>query len=115
MPICDGVEATKRLRILETKRKAPVFLPSEYPVSGPYLVLTDDVSVVALSADCQESTKQLCLSAGMNSFFSKPLKKSTSCPPFIISRTRSYMDSDHRRFAFTPFNVRLTNRTLRLE
>ncbi|KAL0581382.1 Chk1 protein kinase [Marasmius crinis-equi] len=58
MPICDGVEATKRLRVLEKKRKASILLP-----------------VVALSADCQESTKQLCLSAGMNAFFSKPLKK----------------------------------------
>ena len=58
MPICDGVEATKRLRILENKRKSPVVLP-----------------IVALSADCQESTKKLCMSAGMNGFFSKPLKK----------------------------------------
>ena len=32
--------------------------------------------VVALSADCQESTKMLCLGAGMNAFLSKPLKKS---------------------------------------
>ncbi|KAJ7071393.1 hypothetical protein C8F01DRAFT_1110373 [Mycena amicta] len=59
MPVCDGVEAAKRLRHLEQKRKAPVSLP-----------------IIALSADCQESTKQLCLSAGMNAFFSKPLKKS---------------------------------------
>ncbi|KAJ7748524.1 hypothetical protein DFH07DRAFT_747280 [Mycena maculata] len=59
MPVCDGVEATKRLRHLEEKRKAPVALP-----------------IIALSADCQESTKQLCLSAGMNEFFSKPLRKS---------------------------------------
>ncbi|KAI0666240.1 histidine kinase [Trametes maxima] len=58
MPICDGVEACKRLRIMEGKRKVPILLP-----------------IVALSADCQESTKQLCLSAGMNGFFSKPLKK----------------------------------------
>ncbi|KAI0325627.1 histidine kinase [Cubamyces sp. BRFM 1775] len=58
MPICDGVEACKRLRIIEGKRKVPILLP-----------------IVALSADCQESTKQLCLSAGMNGFFSKPLKK----------------------------------------
>ncbi|KAI0761686.1 histidine kinase [Trametes elegans] len=58
MPICDGVEACKRIRILEGKRKVPILLP-----------------IVALSADCQESTKQLCLSAGMNGFFSKPLKK----------------------------------------
>ncbi|KAH9850662.1 histidine kinase [Lenzites betulinus] len=58
MPICDGVEACKRVRIHEGKRKVPILLP-----------------IVALSADCQESTKQLCLSAGMNGFFSKPLKK----------------------------------------
>ncbi|PFH54726.1 hypothetical protein AMATHDRAFT_268 [Amanita thiersii Skay4041] len=58
MPICDGVEAAKRLRLLENKRKCPVMLP-----------------IVALSADCQDSTKQLCLSAGMNAFFSKPLRK----------------------------------------
>ncbi|KAI0307475.1 histidine kinase [Multifurca ochricompacta] len=59
MPICDGVEAAKRLRLLENRRKVSEFLP-----------------VIALSADCQESTKMLCLSAGMNSFLSKPLKKS---------------------------------------
>jgi len=58
MPICDGVEAAKRLRLLETKRKSPIQLP-----------------ICALSADAQESTKKLCLSAGMNAFFSKPLKK----------------------------------------
>ena len=28
MPLCDGVEATKRLRNLEAKRKAQVILPS---------------------------------------------------------------------------------------
>ncbi|OBZ79765.1 Peroxide stress-activated histidine kinase mak2 [Grifola frondosa] len=58
MPICDGVEACKRVRVLENKRRVPILLP-----------------IVALSADCQESTKQLCLSAGMNAFLSKPLKK----------------------------------------
>lgn len=58
MPICDGVEAAKRLRSLEAKCKTPYTLP-----------------IVALSADCQDSTKKLCLSAGMNSFFSKPLRK----------------------------------------
>ena len=77
MPLCDGVEATKRLRNLEAKRKAQVILPS--------MILFQRASsfnhqlfalVVALSADCQDSTKQLCLSAGMNAFFSKPLRKS---------------------------------------
>jgi len=27
MPICDGVEAAKRLRLLENKRKTSVYLP----------------------------------------------------------------------------------------
>jgi len=57
MPLCDGVEATKRLRILERQSKVSVELP-----------------IVALSADCQEQTRKFCLSAGMNNFFSKPLK-----------------------------------------
>ncbi|KAG6891107.1 hypothetical protein C0995_014197 [Termitomyces sp. Mi166 len=74
MPICDGVEATKRLRHLESMRKCEVCLPSEF---SPLASTTHNLrlEVVALSADCQESTKQLCLSAGMNAFFSKPLKK----------------------------------------
>ena len=28
MPICDGVEACKRVRVLENKRRAPILLPS---------------------------------------------------------------------------------------
>ncbi|KAI6136939.1 STKc type histidine kinase [Pisolithus sp. B1] len=58
MPVCDGVEATRRLRKLESVRCPTISLP-----------------IVALSADAQESTKQCCLSAGMNLFLSKPLKK----------------------------------------
>ncbi|KAG8780548.1 hypothetical protein FRC15_009490 [Serendipita sp. 397] len=57
MPICDGVEAAKRIRFLETRKKASVYLP-----------------IVALSADCQESTKELCLSAGMTGFLTKPVR-----------------------------------------
>jgi len=30
--------------------------------------------VIALSADCQESSKELCLSAGMNGFLTKPMR-----------------------------------------
>ncbi|KIJ68769.1 hypothetical protein HYDPIDRAFT_37202 [Hydnomerulius pinastri MD-312] len=59
MPVCDGIEATKKLRKLESTRCPSTPLP-----------------VVALSADAQESTKQFCLSAGMDLFLSKPLRKS---------------------------------------
>ncbi|KAH9945631.1 histidine kinase [Amylocystis lapponica] len=77
MPICDGVEACKRVRILENKRKVPVSLP-----------------IVALSADCQESTKQLCLSAGMNVFLSKPLKKGDLLSLLSMFESPSPMTTD---------------------
>lgn len=57
MPICDGVDAAKRIRALEMRRKAKSLLP-----------------IIALSADCQESTKELCLSAGMTGFLTKPVR-----------------------------------------
>lgn len=57
MPVCDGVEAAKRIRAIETRRKVKIHLP-----------------IIALSADCQESTKELCLSAGMSGFLTKPIR-----------------------------------------
>ncbi|PVF96145.1 hypothetical protein CPB86DRAFT_523058 [Serendipita vermifera] len=57
MPVCDGVEAAKIIRSLEVRRRATVQLP-----------------IIALSADCQESTKELCLSAGMTGFLTKPVR-----------------------------------------
>lgn len=80
MPICDGVEAAKRLRALESKRKTSTILPSASCENNSFLSLYTKLTllVVALSADCQDTTKQLCLSAGMNAFFSKPLRKSMS-------------------------------------
>lgn len=79
MPICDGIEACKRVRLLEGRKKVTTTIPSMYIVSPLSLYSVNKLPlylVVALSADCQDSTKQLCLSAGMNAFFSKPLKKS---------------------------------------
>ncbi|KAH7104691.1 hypothetical protein BKA62DRAFT_693063 [Auriculariales sp. MPI-PUGE-AT-0066] len=58
MPIMDGVEATKQIRILERRNDSGIRLP-----------------IIALSADCQTSTQALCLSAGMNGFLAKPLRK----------------------------------------
>ena len=77
MPICDGVEASKRIRALEVERGYDILLPSMSPV-----ILSRNVhahalrfKVIALTADCQESTKQLCLNAGMDAFLSKPANK----------------------------------------
>ena len=40
MPICDGVEATKRLRNLEARRKAQVILPSMILFRGASSLIT---------------------------------------------------------------------------
>ena len=88
MPICDGVEACKRLRIIEGKRKVPILLPSMFQSVLTAITAAHEscnVLVVALSADCQESTKQLCLSSGMNGFLSKPLRKGTTFVSFTWS------------------------------
>ncbi|KAI9245237.1 hypothetical protein BDA99DRAFT_290142 [Phascolomyces articulosus] len=54
MPKCDGVEATKRIRKIETEEKR-----KPIPIS-------------ALTADIQGSTRKLCIDAGMNGFLTKP-------------------------------------------
>ena len=75
MPLCNGVEATRRLRILENLKQVSVKLPSKSMHDNTQLLCWQrHHPVVALSADCQDSTKKLCLSAGMDAFFSKPLK-----------------------------------------
>jgi len=60
------------------RRKSKKSLQTFYRVRflAGRLHLTPDrvCSVIALSADCQESTKELCLSAGMNGFLTKPMR-----------------------------------------
>ncbi|KAG2173042.1 hypothetical protein INT44_007015, partial [Umbelopsis vinacea] len=60
MPICDGVEATKRIRHTEKtsdrKRKLPI---------------------IALTADVQQTARDVCSSAGMNGYLTKPLNQNS--------------------------------------
>ncbi|KAI9245236.1 hypothetical protein BDA99DRAFT_576957 [Phascolomyces articulosus] len=55
MPKCDGVEATKRIRKIEAREKRDKPLP-----------------ISALTADIQDSARQLCMKAGMNGYLTKP-------------------------------------------
>ena len=56
MPLMDGFEATRRIRVRETSQaKAPPRLP-----------------IVALTAHVPESDRQSCLSAGIDDYLSKP-------------------------------------------
>ena len=76
-------------RLLGTNTKSmprSIMIPIPKKRTSSTMTMMISNAVVALSADCQESTKRLCLSAGMNEFRSKPLKRRKHPPhPFHAS------------------------------
>ncbi|KAI9245245.1 hypothetical protein BDA99DRAFT_448024 [Phascolomyces articulosus] len=55
MPKCDGVEATKRIRMIEAEEKR----------ANPF-------PICALTADIQDSAREICMNAGMTDYLTKP-------------------------------------------
>lgn len=58
MPVMDGLEAARKIRTLEQKRGGEKRTP-----------------IVAITAHIKPADQHLCISAGMNDYLSKPLKK----------------------------------------
>lgn len=86
MPKCDGVAATKRIREIEKEQGREIRFP-----------------IVALTADVQESAKQICLNAGMDGYLTKPLNQKvlaeslrTYClvPPSASNETVTIVTTD---------------------
>eukprot|EP01059_Diplonema_ambulator_P012211 TRINITY_DN2243_c0_g1_i2.p1 TRINITY_DN2243_c0_g1~~TRINITY_DN2243_c0_g1_i2.p1 ORF type:complete len:1419 (+),score=233.11 TRINITY_DN2243_c0_g1_i2:119-4258(+) len=63
MPVLDGYGATRKIRELE---QTAALHPNEPPVT-----------IVALTADALPHTKGQCVSAGMNDYITKPLRRAT--------------------------------------
>lgn len=65
MPVMDGLEATRRLRMLgENAQEEP---------GAPFCWLKD-VPIVAMTANAMSEDRQRCLDAGMNDHISKPIE-----------------------------------------
>nr|WKN36105.1 ATP-binding protein [Tunicatimonas sp. TK19036] len=74
MPMMDGIEATKNIRVWETETNR---------VPTP---------IIALTASVESSTKDYVLSVGMNDFISKPF-----VPQELFSRMQHYLEREDER------------------
>jgi PAS domain S-box-containing protein len=63
MPRLDGYETTRRIRQLEQERTPP------FDWKAP-------IHVIAITANAMEGDREKCLTAGMNDYLSKPVRKS---------------------------------------
>jgi CheY-like chemotaxis protein len=52
MPVMDGIEATRRIRLLETSRRTPI---------------------IAMTANAMETDRDRCIAAGMDDYISKAI------------------------------------------
>ena len=62
MPQLDGYETTRRIRQLEQKRTAP------FDWKAP-------IHIIAMTANAMEGDREKCLTAGMNDYLSKPVRR----------------------------------------
>ena len=74
MPVMDGLEATRRIRAMETRRRTPI---------------------IAMTANAMESDRDRCLAAGMDDYISKPIKAQE------LQQMLQHFSSAHHQLALT--------------
>jgi CheY-like chemotaxis protein len=68
MPVMDGLEASQRIRVLESNRLS--MLPSDADIS---LLSNRSIMIIGLSANSESEAREDCMQSGMDGFIEKPL------------------------------------------
>jgi signal transduction histidine kinase/HPt (histidine-containing phosphotransfer) domain-containing protein len=65
MPVLDGLEATRRIRLMERDRTTA--LGADSPLARP-------LAIIAMTANAMQGDREACLAAGMNDHLAKPVR-----------------------------------------
>ncbi|KAI9314994.1 hypothetical protein BX666DRAFT_1965528 [Dichotomocladium elegans] len=82
MPKCDGVEATKKIRALEEARKGKKDSTRSRSIAEEE---SRRFPILALTADIQDSAREICIRAGMDGYLTKPMNHRT-----LVEAVRRY-------------------------
>jgi len=74
MPEMDGLEATREIRKLETVKLKPVAPQLQSSINNQQSTI-QRVPIVAMTAHAMKGDKEKCLTAGMNDYITKPIKR----------------------------------------